>query len=882
MAEKLNPPYIEGSIPARYGDTLIIPYMMNSTVNEDLIIGFRAKVKTLVSKNNNDLLFSTSTIFIRGKNDKDRGKEYFGNFEEYKSKPENKDYLIELSEMKKEKEARFNLTIPQKIENLKVGQYYKVQLAFQYVDNNGNVQDGNFSTVGIFKWTTKPLVEIKGFTKAGVNPSSYQYIGTYKQIKRSYDNIEKPFPKDPTEKVEKYRFRLFNSKGAIIEDTGWQIHDSSTDSSTDSSYDIFEYNKDIPQNEIYQIQYRIVTNNGLDIPMRYNIKAGPELKPEEIMVLHAENNEENGYVKLYLTGGNASVWGTFKLLRRDIADKYGWEEISKFVLDGKKPSTWTWKDFTVEHNKTYVYAYQQYMNNYEGERLFSYKIESNPVTANFEHLFLWDGEKQLKVCFDPKVSSFKTVKMESKTETIGNKYPFFFRNGKISYKDFPISGLISYWSDDENLFASNDLLVFDDFGKNLDKVRTTNLTDLNYHRERNFKIKVLNWLNDGQVKLFRSPSEGNFLVRLMNVSLSPNEILGRMLHSFSCNAYEVDSCSYSNLLKYGFLDINEEKFNENRKIQMWASVTSNDIKEKNESEINGVMFIPINIKGNFTSLKIEGFKPGTTFAFRQEGKKERAIIVIGATGSYSIDNMIPCTNFYIRKSDCPITGTITYGYEKEFKNSFGAYNKIEETIDVPARIITLSDLINSTDIIDFISDVKTQVSKVSYIKFTKDIHTSVGSIMEELKLYDANALFPNTPEQYYCWMEDGEEKIASKEDFSFKFTVDGNEIDITDTEIYILNSLDNIKDMKINLGLGVKAQIGYTANIIEYIFELEYNSDTNIHEPVEEKNNMLNAKSTYLETLTQEDLEAYNNSYSKLIDMLEIEIANYKEQGGIV
>ena len=33
--------------------------------------------------------------------------------------------------------------------------------------------------------------------------------------------------------------------------------------------------------------------------------------------------------------------------------------------------------------------------------------------------------------------------LETKTDTIGGKFPFIFRNGSVSYKEFPISGLIS-------------------------------------------------------------------------------------------------------------------------------------------------------------------------------------------------------------------------------------------------------------------------------------------------------------------------------------------------------------------------------------------------------------------------------------------------------
>jgi len=41
--------------------------------------------------------------------------------------------------------------------------------------------------------------------------------------------------------------------------------------------------------------------------------------------------------------------------------------------------------------------------------------------------------------------------------------------------------------------------------------------------EFKFKSEVLNWLNDGEYKYFKSPVEGTYKVRLMNISLSPND-----------------------------------------------------------------------------------------------------------------------------------------------------------------------------------------------------------------------------------------------------------------------------------------------------------------------------------------------------------------------
>ena len=76
------------------------------------------------------------------------------------------------------------------------------------------------------------------------------------------------------------------------------------------------------------------------------------------------------------------------------------------------------------------------------------------------------------------------------------------------------------------------------------KDRTTNLTDYNVVAERIFKMKVLDFLNDGKPKLFRSPGEGNYIVRLMNSSLSPDDKLNRMIHTFSTTATEIDTFNY--------------------------------------------------------------------------------------------------------------------------------------------------------------------------------------------------------------------------------------------------------------------------------------------------------------------------------------------------
>ena len=100
--------------------------------------------------------------------------------------------------------------------------------------------------------------------------------------------------------------------------------------------------------------------------------------------------------------------------------------------------------------------------------------------------------------------------------------------------------------DEENLFLSEEEYLLTE--------KTTNLVSENLASERIFKLKVLEWLTNGETKVFRSPGEGNYIVRLMNSSLAPNDTLGRMLHTFSSTAYEVADFTYKNLNDYKLPD----------------------------------------------------------------------------------------------------------------------------------------------------------------------------------------------------------------------------------------------------------------------------------------------------------------------------------------
>lgn len=213
-------------------------------------------------------------------------------------------------------------------------------------------------------------------------------------------------------------------------------------------------------------------------------------------------NTENGYIQIQGTGA----------LKRDGENIATLEENSIY------------KDYTIESGKTYTYSI--------GEAELK-------ASLDFEYIFLSDSERQLKIKYNPKVSSFKDIILEQKIETIGSKYPFIFRNNDIRYKEISISGLISHQMDEQNLFSLN--LQFSE---------DTSITANNYHKERKFREEVYNWLTNGKPKLFRSPQEGNYIIQLMNVSLTPMDQLGRLLYSFNATGYEIVDYNIENMIKY--------------------------------------------------------------------------------------------------------------------------------------------------------------------------------------------------------------------------------------------------------------------------------------------------------------------------------------------
>ena len=76
-----------------------------------------------------------------------------------------------------------------------------------------------------------------------------------------------------------------------------------------------------------------------------------------------------------------------------------------------------------------------------------------------------------------------------------------------------------------------------------------------YQYIRGQNKNFVEFLYNDKPKLFKSPTEGNIIIRIMNVSCSPEQGLNKMIYSFSGTAYEVAESTEENCQKYKLVNM---------------------------------------------------------------------------------------------------------------------------------------------------------------------------------------------------------------------------------------------------------------------------------------------------------------------------------------
>lgn len=406
------------------------------------------------------------------------------------------------------------------------------------VEAQNNNRFSEWSTVALLQPILRPEVVLRGFSTKEVIMASLGNIVSGKI--KFQDGGE----------LESYRIQVYKTGDSTLE------YDSET-----------IFSDSFAANEIYhEIKYGFIEGIRYTMKFTYTTKSAyTETKNYKFIVLSATGepldakleltpNSTMGRVEIHVFSKNEKFLGNLTIRRASSKTNFTvWEDVQHIALKEDLLINTTWYDYGVESGVWYKYCVQK--RNARGDRGLAVMCKE-PAMVLLEDIFLSDANKHLRIKFNPQISSYTHTLSESSTQTIGAKYPFIKRNANTHYRQFSISGLISHFMDEGNLFTNKEELYKDNLSLYQKYNEDNRITDYNdFILEQKFREKIEEFLYDGQVKLFRSAPEGTMLVRLMNVSLNPEPTLGRMLYSFSATAYEIADFTVDNLKKYNLQNI---------------------------------------------------------------------------------------------------------------------------------------------------------------------------------------------------------------------------------------------------------------------------------------------------------------------------------------
>ena len=459
-------------------------------------------------------------------------------------------------------------------------QYYKVQIRFTKAGSYQNYDypagSGYASTTCInsnldnfSEWSSVCL--IRAITEPELKQNCLQKLSGNLYYEYSYPFLNFDGRVTFTEKNEylySYRLRLYRTSDIspysiiepALEDSGIQYPNRDND----DNRILYNFKHKLEGNDTrYSLYIDIITNNLYQKTFSYEAFLSTYIASGTPSVtLICTEEPDSGRAKLHIESTSGNNYENIIIYRT--SGRSNFEEYEQIAIIDYNLSS-DFYDSSIESGVWYKYAIQLYA----GDNQYSLIAEQiNPILVLFEDVYLNSQNKELRLRFNSRVSSYKRVVTESKTETLGGRYPFVRKNSATNYKQFSINGLISFYTD------LSDLTIFNDPGAGENEhIFTTdaelygsstvagmydnynlnhNITpNIDYIKEREFREKVLDFLCKGKVVLLRTLTEGNVLVRLMDVNVTPNQSLYNYICEFTATAVEIGECSPENYYKYG-------------------------------------------------------------------------------------------------------------------------------------------------------------------------------------------------------------------------------------------------------------------------------------------------------------------------------------------
>lgn len=579
------------------------------------------------------------------------------------------------------------------------------------------------------------------------------------------------------ELLNKYKFDLYEvEQEQLLETSGWLQHNG-----TINDIDTFRFKTVLTNNEKYTVIYSIITENGYAAQSEpYTFLASRTYlgELEGISSFNIEDNsiycKENGCIRLYCTT-SSNLSGSYVITRSCEDSNYQvWEDIKYLQFENQIfNNTLIYTDFTIQSGVKYKYAIQQ--ENSAGLRTSPvYDATNAPHSVNFEYSYFYRDGIQLRLQFNQTLSSFKHTTLRSKQDTLGDRYPHLVQNGNAYYAEFPISGLISFQMDSDQTFFTigtngfyykdqlvipKDKFVEDgtirepcDNGNDIKVLSnqnapsiSTSLLDDNIFVERIFREKAEEFLNDFNYKLFKSPTEGNIIVGLLNVSLTPNNTVGRMLYSFSATAYEVLENTIDNLNEVNIIDVGsfETLANENinysfgqisgiygKNIDLYAM-----IREQEEVSIGGGYKMNL---VQVTDILVEQYPKIDLTAQLLEMEALKAEALTAGEDISEYDNKISKLKKLISALEGPETATIKLSVNGS------------SILVAPGRAYHLNESINSIALVT--SNVPIVINYVCQLNQVEDLSAGVVSAIDASRIWgQISGIFTGTDKvlKYY-------------------------------------------------------------------------------------------------------------------------------------
>ena len=486
---------------------------------------------------------------------------------------------------------------------------YKVQLRFSGRAWPSNAAAANLSS-DVSEWSTVTLI------KPIVPPQIYitNFMDADSSITNTYGSAEPIFvgvydpnnTRNGKQTLKTWRIKLYNEQGnELLADSGEQIANVFTSVNGKTQMEC-QLRYTMKNNAHYTLTYEIQTRNGYKDSISYKFQVITFASSPLNGTVELQINQEDGYAAVVVNAVFTARGNNITLRRTSSESQFQiWQDVANYTTIDST-IRWEFDDFTIKSGVFYQYGAQLRQKGRRGSL-----VTSSKQMGQFDDAFLVEkgGSKsqalQLKLRYDTNIANASINIGESKTDTIGSKYPYVRRNGNMYYHSFPLSGLITACMDNNNLFTNEDELLDNETSlyKQAHGSHTLNVIsgEYDYTLQREFREKVKTFLYDNKPKLFKSLTQGNILIKLMGITLTPKQELGRLLYSFDCTAIEIDEPTIQNFDKY-----NIQKIGAPQNSITWSQTTLGQLNRFKYSEDGSIQEQAY--PANFNLLGTSGIK----------------------------------------------------------------------------------------------------------------------------------------------------------------------------------------------------------------------------------------------------------------------------------